>query len=74
MAAILGNLYALAENPGQNSPPVDIALSSYSMAVGGGEVAIAAHDRGACCAKGEELRAELAEDTESRVAVLVPAN
>jgi len=73
MAAILGNLYALAENPGQNSPPVDIALSSYSMAVGG-EVAIAAHDRGACCAKGEELRTELAEDSESRVAVLVPAN
>src|SRR6056297_1987690 len=73
MTDVLGNLYALAGNPGQNSPPVDIALSSYSMAVGG-EVAIAAHDRGACCAKGEELRTELAEDSESRVAVLVPAN
>ena len=73
MAAILGNLYALAEDPGQNSPPVDIALSSYSMAVGG-EMAIAAHDRDACCAKGEELRTEPAEDSESRVAVLVPAN
>ena len=52
--------------------PVTVALNAFSVSLGG-QFAVATYDPGAYCAHGEEIRAELAEDTEGLLNVLMPA-
>lgn len=68
MADIMADLFAMTEE-GQNNLPVDVVLMAYSMSLGG-QLAVAAYDPEAYCARGEVIRAELAEDTEGRLTVL----
>ncbi|TCM78376.1 hypothetical protein [Rhodovulum steppense] len=71
MQDIVKDITALTEQ-GQENLAFDIVIGSYQMALGG-QMAVAAYDPAAYCAHGEELRTELAEDTEGRVWVLAPA-
>ena len=71
MTDSLSGVQSLTEE-GQNNLVVDIILGVYAMNLGG-LTAMAAYDRDGFCARGAEIRAELAEDTEGKVAVLAPA-
>lgn len=71
MTDILSGVQSLTEE-GQNNLVVDIILGAYPMNLGG-LTAMAAYDRDRFCARGAEIRAELAEDTEGKVAVFAPA-
>lgn len=59
--------------PGAENLPVDVAMSAYSVVLGG-QIAVGAFDQAAYCASGAEIRAELATDSEGRIGVLAPAN
>lgn len=72
MQDILKDITGLVE-AGQDNLAYDIVVGSYQIALGG-QMAVAAYDRKAYCAHGEELRTELADDTEGRVLVLAPVN
>jgi hypothetical protein len=69
MNSILGSLQALTE-PEQNNLPVDVVMHALGVAVGG-QIAVAAFDQDAYCARGEVVKAEMAEDSEGRIAILV---
>jgi hypothetical protein len=71
MTDILSGVQGPTEE-GQTDLAVDIILGAYAMNLGG-LTAMAAYDRDRFCARGAEIRAELAEDTEGKIAVLAPA-
>ena len=56
--------------PEQNNLPVDVAMHALGIATGG-QLAVAAYDQDAYCARGQVVKAELAEDSEGRLTVLV---
>lgn len=58
-----------AVEPNQNNLAVDHVTRAYAMALGG-QTAVAAYDRDAFCARGEDVRKELAKDSEGRMTVL----
>ena len=72
MNDIVSDVAALTE-PSQNNLPLDIVLGSYTMALGG-QIAVAAYDPEAYCAEGEEVRAMMAGDNESRMSILATAD
>lgn len=72
MQDIVKDITALTE-AGQDNLAFDMVIGSYQIALGG-QMAVAAYDPKAYCAHGEELRAELAGDTEGLIRVLAPAN
>ncbi|HSO83703.1 hypothetical protein [Thiocapsa sp.] len=55
--------------PNQNNLAVDLVMRAYGIALGG-QTALAAYDRDAFCARGEDVRKELAQDSEGRMTVL----
>ena len=69
MNSIMGELQELTE-PEQNNLPVDVVMHALGIATGG-QLAVAAYDQDAYCARGEVVKAELAEDSEGRLTVLV---
>lgn len=72
MADIIGPLYMMSAE-GEQPPPsgnalVTIAMSGYSMSVGG-NLAVAAYNPDGFCAAGEVLRTQLAEDNATHLLI-----
>jgi hypothetical protein len=72
MREIIGPLFLMSRGaePGHPSsnPLVTIAMSGYSMLVGG-NLAVAAYNPDGFCAAGEELRTQLAEDNAAHLLI-----
>lgn len=72
MADILGPLTELPENTEVEEPtinlPFTIAMSAYTMFIGG-NLAVSAYDPAGFCAFGDELRTQLAEDDASHLLI-----